>query len=669
MAIQVLPRRETLGSSLATGLSQGLQGLAQGQLQRMQAQRLQQGLIGQGYSPEEAYSLSYSPELLRGAEARKLAALQRQYDLEKTKEQRRFDVDQTYKTLVAANVPPNIAAGIAQNPQMAQLLLKEAVKPLTIGEALSRDVLEMRPARQALFGGAQQQAGQAQPRYDLMGNLIQSPMDTGLERTEDMAAQNLAADIGGFPEGAYTPMPSQQQQPGEPVEAMQPTEQQADSNWLDTLLRAPLFLGRGAVKGVKSIYELPDTVLGGLKVLGDAAGKKIGGNIGKAVQSVFNSPQMLQKYMEDAGIPNPADFGRKKGIQALNTVVNNLEKWQYLSKATGVEQALELAGNILPTVFMGNPYAAGENLAPYIARIGLETSSGVAAAKTGEALQEKGYGPLAQFLASFATGFATRRLGAKILRSFQIPVTGSKYKDFNNKLYNKADELATGKELSSDMLEKHSKAYNKLYDDVRKDSAISKTAKESALESIKNNLEGASTLKDISKGVKDLNGINRNVDMDSAGRNAFGAALQEYKNNFVKTDLAREYPKWFEQWSSANNVFRAGQWANNLGRMLTPDIIKKYKLASGVMSFITGGAAYKSGLLLPAMMGALSYGKTAGGITISLAQINKLSKLLMSQGGKDAFMEMVIASHARNRRDFNMAMNKLNNLLKVDGEE
>jgi len=90
---------------LATGLSQGLQGLAQGQLQRMQAQRLQQGLMGQNYSPEEAYSLSYSPELLRGAETRKLAGLQRQFDLEKTLEQRRFDVDQTYKSLVAAGVP------------------------------------------------------------------------------------------------------------------------------------------------------------------------------------------------------------------------------------------------------------------------------------------------------------------------------------------------------------------------------------------------------------------------------------------------------------------------------------------------------------------------------------------------------------------------------------
>ena len=179
MAIQVLPRRETLGSSLATGLSQGLQGLAQGQLQRMQAQRLQQGLMGQGYSPEEAYSLSYSPELLRGAEARKLAGLQRQFDLEKTLEQRKFDVDQTYKTLVASGIPADKAAGIAQNPQMAQLLLREAFKPLSLGEALSRDVLEMRPARQALFSGAQQQqaAGQAQPRYDLMGNLIQSPMD------------------------------------------------------------------------------------------------------------------------------------------------------------------------------------------------------------------------------------------------------------------------------------------------------------------------------------------------------------------------------------------------------------------------------------------------------------------------------------------------------------
>ena len=82
-----------------------------------------------------------------------------------------------------------------------------------------------------------------------------------------------------------------------------------------------------------------------------------------------------------------------------------------------------------------------------------------------------------------------------------------------------------------------------------------------------------------------------------------------------------------------------------------------------------GGGALKSGLLLPAVMGAMSYGKTAGGITIGLAQINKLSKLLSSPGGKDAFMEMVIASHARNKRDFNMAMNKLNNFLKVDGEK
>lgn len=667
MAIQVLPRRETLGSSLATGLSQGLQGLAQGQLQRMQAQRLQQGLIGQGYSPEEAYSLSYSPELLRYAEARKLAALQRQYDLEKTKEQRRFDVDQTYKTLVAANVPPNIAAGIAQNPQMAQLLLKEAFKPLTIGETLSSDVLEKRPARQALFGGAQQQqaAGQAQPRYDLMGNLIQSPMDARLERTEDMAAQNLAADIGEVPEGAFTPMPSQQQQ-AEPVQEMQPTEQQADISWGQTLARLPGFFGRGAAQGVKSIAELPDTVLGGLKMLGDAAGQKIGGNIGKAVQLAFSSPQMSQKYMEDAGIPNPADFGRKKGIQAINTFVNNLEKWQDFSRAGGLEQAFELVGNILPTVLMGNPYAAGDN---WGARILLETSSGVAAAKTGEALQEKGFGPVAQFIASFLTGAATRRLGAKFLRSIQKPVTGSKYQDFYDKLYEKADKLATGKELSSDMLIKNKEAYNKLYDAIQNDPSISETAKESALKSIKNKLEGASTLRDISKGVKDLNGINRNVDMDAAGRSSFGKALQEYKNDFVNTDLAKQYPQWYENWSSANNVFRAGQWANNLARMLTPDIIKKYKLASGFTSLMTGGAAYKSGLLLPAIMGAMSYGKAVGGVTVSLAQINKLVKLLGSPGGKDAFMEMVIASHGRNYRDFNMAMNKLNNFLKVDGEK
>lgn len=157
--------------------------------------------------------------------------------------------------------------------------------------------------------------------------------------------------------------------------------------------------------------------------------------------------------------------------------------------------------------------------------------------------------------------------------------------------------------------------------------------------------------------------------MDAAGRSSFGRALQEYKNDFVNTDLAKQYPQWYENWSSANKVFSAGQWANNLARMLTPEIIKKYKWASGFTSLMSGGAAYKSGLLLPAIMGAMSYGKTVGGITMSLAQINKVVKLLGSPGGKDAFMEMVIASHGRNYRDFNMAMNKLNNLLKVDGEK
>jgi len=275
-----------------------------------------------------------------------------------------------------------------------------------------------------------------------MGNVIQSPMDAQLERTEDMAAQNLAADIGGVPEGAYTPidmaaqnlaadtggvpegaytsMPSQQP-------AMQPTEQQADRSWIQELARIPGFFSRGAAEGIKSIFELPDTILNGLKMLGDAAGQKIGGDIGKAVQFAFSSPQMTQKYMEDAGIPSPAEFGRKKGIQAMNTFVNKLENYQDLSKATGLEQTFELIGNILPTVLMGNPYAAGEKWAPYVARLGLETASGVGAAKTGEFLQERGFGRLGQFIGSFAAGAFIRRQGAKLLSSLlQKPVPGSK---------------------------------------------------------------------------------------------------------------------------------------------------------------------------------------------------------------------------------------------------
>ena len=58
MAIQILPQNYDLGSSLGTGLSQSLQGLAQTKMQQLQQRNLHNALVQGGINPQHATILS-----------------------------------------------------------------------------------------------------------------------------------------------------------------------------------------------------------------------------------------------------------------------------------------------------------------------------------------------------------------------------------------------------------------------------------------------------------------------------------------------------------------------------------------------------------------------------------------------------------------------------------
>lgn len=601
MAIQVLPRRETLGSSLATGLSQGLQGLAQGQLQRMQAQRLQQGLMGQGYSPEEAYSLSYSPELLRGAEARKLAGLQRQYDLEKTLEQRRFDVDQTYKSLVAAGVPADKAAGIAQNPQMAQLLLKEAFKPLTIGEAIFGGKFPTRPARQALFGGAgvslpgigpspvDSRVPQAIPRTQQQ---MQQQVEQSQDMAQDVASTELARDIAG--------------------EEAPPK-----------LLQDP-YIGGSLYQAAKSIQD----ALGSLLI--EAPGMP---------EFAYRTPEFkkeMQEYHQDV----------VKGFQKDLDAITDFEKIQATNP---LSKTLQLAASNFPYILAG-----GGNLPQNIAN-NILSSAGVVGAES------LGLGPLGQLMASVLAPSLANKGFNFVAKAFKGKTLGEIPK-FKEELYQSERDLGQSIKLSTRPIQNKLQQIAKKVEEAPVSGTKFTQADKNALLADLQGTQDAITdvgfqtsAANISQRIKNLNAnyVPANTPKGKFYNEMIGVLRDQLE------DTATKNPVWGEAWKTANELHKIDNWQNPISKLVAAGSFK-----DALNTYPLVGLALKAlGVSVPqiTLAGAGTYLASKSVDAIGKAS-QRMSVLLQSEAGRKIISNIVANSARGNIEGMKIAVEQLGKL-------